>query len=288
MIPVSTSNSFSSLYSSAHINLCEALKGRVYNQEKLNLQKIFKATDKLLSKIRASLYNNTLISEPDIKDVYYDKIIWYLLKFRQLSKDLEKHPDADLFLISMRCFESLQRLASDTRSTANKVGIELKPYNEVDLQKDYVLGGNYIGDVSGAESSFKTFQSGKQILGKREKKKLSKAPKNLLEYFKVDKREIAEKEILPLFKDKCRNAGGLGLAVFWLALEEVEFIDHPYDKEGGFLALFNLIVVFLEGENGGYKGFIKQISNLNTKHLPKRDKWAKEFKEIEKKYMLQR
>lgn len=144
MIPVTISSSFSLLYSSAYNNLARAFKGGNYNQGCLDLQKIYAVTDELFDAIRASLYSRTVNPESDIQRVYYNDIAWNLLRFRQLCKDHEQHADADLFLVVIRCFESLQHLAGRTKGLANAEGIELKPYNNLNLKKDYTLGGTYI------------------------------------------------------------------------------------------------------------------------------------------------
>ena len=166
MVPVSISNSFGSLYSSAYSNLLRAFKGEEYNQERLNLQRIYEATDELFDAIRASLYSKTVNPEREIERVYYNEIVFHLLRFRQICKEHEKHSEANLFLVAIRCFESLQGLASRTKSLAEEEGIELKPYKKIDLQKDYPLGGTYEGEVSMVKTHKSSVHQHKEIRNK--------------------------------------------------------------------------------------------------------------------------
>lgn len=149
MIKNSSVTSFRSLYLQTHEELTKALKGEEYNPDKLDLKKIYQLTDDFSDEVRASLYSKMVNPEPILKKVYYEVICFYLLQYKELHINYRmSHFGTILFNTVARCFEQLRNLAEEIKQLAEAEGIKLRRFSDLNLQRDYALGGTYGGDAN--------------------------------------------------------------------------------------------------------------------------------------------
>ena len=282
--------SFRKMYLQAYDELEKAFKGKEFDSDSLDLNKIYQSTIEFHDEVWATFDSKVINPERSITKVYYEVVCYCLLVFKELHVSYRyTHWETDPFIKVYWCFEQLSSLAEGIRILAEAEGIELKRFSDLNLQRDYALGFTYKGSENGGTKKLAFLKSINKITEQRDQKGSEvnclkdhpplSALDALLVYFKEDKREIAKEKILPFLKENFRNLKGKGLAAAWFGLYVSGLIIHPRGS-GTVKALHTALGDYLEGDNGYYGGFNNDgMNHFNTLTNLENDKEITEWRD---------
>lgn len=251
-------------------------------------------------------------------EIYYNGVIYFCVRFKNLAryyefkkgfKDRTELVKDDLFLIIYNhYYYSLSLLAETIRMKGIELNINLKPHFSITID-DYNISSRYMElynhqnnleeelnqqpsqpeKVVGIQQSKKgqsyqpqeIFENQSLQPENKHQKVQAKQPlknKSLIDFFKEDKKKLAEEVILPYIKENYKKAKGKELAVLWIALLKIQYVDpiRHGDKKKIFFALHD----FLEGDLGRQEWFSNELKNQEHPQNGEVKKVEKKINEI--------
>lgn len=153
MIKNSSALSFRQMYLQAHDDLEKALKGKEYESNRLDLNKIYQATNEFYDEICATLDSKVVNPERSLTKAYYEVVCYCLLKYKDLLVNYRySHWETDPFIKVSWCFDQLKNLAEEIRKLAEDEGLQFKRFSDLNRQRDYAIGFTY--NRNGKEEGF--------------------------------------------------------------------------------------------------------------------------------------
>lgn len=258
-----------------------------------------------------------------LNEVYYNGVVRRYIDFKNLAKEYEhfrKYEDRrdllrdDYFTKILGLRDVLSLTASEIRAKGLEFKMaELKPIHQISLD-DYNISGRYMKlydhpkdleeqqkkelnqPEQASEGRKNNINQPEEILSPqssipegdfeyhKDPSKQNFENKCLLEFFKEDKRVLAEEVVLPYLKENYKNAKGTELAIFWLGIVKAGYAEKL--QHGDKANLFRELKSFLNGKHGAPEWFSKQLKyqdHLENKEVRKVERKIKEIvQEFEK------
>ena len=261
MIKSKHKTEFDRLYYNLLIQIKQGLAGQLtLTWEQVKLQEWYKAKRKLADSFDKALYNNTRASRKPLEEIYYNHVCDKIITFQPHYKEaINKDFEGVIGQVASRIYETLTDFGKDIFKKCRVEGIELVKWNELDFERDYILGVGY-----------------KSLLNPYKKKKTKP---QLVNFIKPDNTQTFNSKILPYLKRECITVKNQDLAALWLGLYKAGIAINPIttDKQ----PCYNSWKLEVSENCGTNQSFTSGINKLSTQPLSEKvTKWRVRFENL--------